>query len=125
MHEVARVLEEPFIQSPNDLPLVTFQAQFNEALVTMYAGFHPDAWWERVVVDHDVNANVASNGSVVPEDESKLSEEWNSAPEHGCGEEDVDATRASSLVLGLLPNTIHEDEDEGEETGGGVDCTTS
>ena len=31
---------------PNDLPLNLFQAKFNEALVTMFAGFHPDSWWE-------------------------------------------------------------------------------
>ena len=29
---------------PNDLPLTMFQAQFNEALIAMYAGFHPNAW---------------------------------------------------------------------------------
>ena len=46
LHEVARELENPFANAPNDLPLTTFQAQFNEALVTMYAGFHPDSWWE-------------------------------------------------------------------------------
>jgi len=26
--------------------LVTLQAQFNEALITMYAGYHPDAFWQ-------------------------------------------------------------------------------
>lgn len=46
LHEVARELECPFQNVPNDLPLTTFQAQLNEALVTMYAGFHPDGWWE-------------------------------------------------------------------------------
>eukprot|EP00978_Attheya_sp_CCMP212_P001207 scaffold2529_cov57-Attheya_sp.AAC.3 len=46
LHEVARELEDPFFNIPNDLPLITFQAQFNEALLTMYAGFHPDSWWE-------------------------------------------------------------------------------
>ena len=44
VHEVARELEKPFQNVPNDLPLTTFQAQFNEALIAMYAGFHPDAW---------------------------------------------------------------------------------
>ena len=34
LHEVARELENPFQNVPNDLPLTTFQAQFNEALVT-------------------------------------------------------------------------------------------
>ena len=37
-------LEFPFRGMPNDLPLNLFQAQFNEALVTMFSGFHPDAW---------------------------------------------------------------------------------
>jgi hypothetical protein len=44
MHEVARELSNPYNTVPNDLPLNNFQAQFNEALVTMYAGFHPDSW---------------------------------------------------------------------------------
>ena len=34
LHEVARELENPFRNVPNDLPLLTYQAQFNEALVT-------------------------------------------------------------------------------------------
>lgn len=44
VHEVARELEQPYRNVPNDLPLTTFQAQFNEALIAMYAGFHPDSW---------------------------------------------------------------------------------
>lgn len=45
IHEVARELENPFRNIPNELPLVTLQAQFNEALITMYAGYHPDHYW--------------------------------------------------------------------------------
>eukprot|EP00591_Stephanopyxis_turris_P017073 CAMPEP_0195535956 /NCGR_PEP_ID=MMETSP0794_2-20130614/45221_1 /TAXON_ID=515487 /ORGANISM="Stephanopyxis turris, Strain CCMP 815" /LENGTH=74 /DNA_ID=CAMNT_0040669235 /DNA_START=109 /DNA_END=333 /DNA_ORIENTATION=- len=45
IHEVSRELENPFQNAPNDLPLTTFQAQFNEALISMYAGYHPDAFW--------------------------------------------------------------------------------
>ncbi|KAL7562992.1 hypothetical protein ACA910_018629 [Epithemia clementina (nom. ined.)] len=51
LHEVARELENPFQNVPNDLPLTTFQAQINEALVTMYAGYHPDAHWAIVSSD--------------------------------------------------------------------------
>jgi hypothetical protein len=47
IHEVARELENPYFTVPNDLPLNNFQAQFNEALVIMYAGFHPDAYREQ------------------------------------------------------------------------------
>jgi hypothetical protein len=32
------------------------QAQFNEALVTMYAGYHPDSWW--IVTNTNNGANV-------------------------------------------------------------------
>ena len=48
LHEVARELERPFQNAPNDIPLNYFQAQFNEALMTMYSGYHPDAFWEVV-----------------------------------------------------------------------------
>lgn len=55
IHSVARELEDPFKNVPNDLPLTTFQAQFNEALVTIYAGFHPDSWWE---VENETDDNL-------------------------------------------------------------------
>mmetsp|Transcript_21912 Transcript_21912/g.43430 ORF Transcript_21912/g.43430 Transcript_21912/m.43430 type:complete len:711 (-) Transcript_21912:314-2446(-) len=46
LHEVARELENPFRNAPNDVPLRTLLAMGNEALVTMYAGWHPDSFWE-------------------------------------------------------------------------------
>lgn len=46
LNEVAKELENPFYNVPNDLPLNLFQAHFNESLVTMFAGFHPDSYWE-------------------------------------------------------------------------------
>lgn len=46
LHEISRELEAPFMNAPNDIPLNNFQAQFNEALVTMFFGCHPDAYWE-------------------------------------------------------------------------------
>jgi len=49
LHEVARELESPFSNAPNDVPLNNFQAQFNEALLQMFRGFHPEAYWEVVV----------------------------------------------------------------------------
>ena len=45
LHEVARELEQPFQNVPNDIPLNNFQAQFNEGLMVMFFGFHPDAYW--------------------------------------------------------------------------------
>ena len=44
LHEVARELESPFFNVPNDLPLNNWQAQFNEALLAMFAGYHPGAY---------------------------------------------------------------------------------
>lgn len=45
LHEVSRELENPFQNAPNDLPANNFHAQFNEALMSMFAGYHPDAYW--------------------------------------------------------------------------------
>ncbi|CAJ1941221.1 unnamed protein product [Cylindrotheca closterium] len=42
LHEVARELENPFKNVPNDLPLNNYQAQFNESLMIMFYGYHPD-----------------------------------------------------------------------------------
>jgi hypothetical protein len=44
LHEVSRELENPFQNVPNDIPLNNFQAQFNEALMNMFVGYHPDAY---------------------------------------------------------------------------------
>uniref|UniRef100_A0A7S2Y338 Uncharacterized protein n=1 Tax=Entomoneis paludosa TaxID=265537 RepID=A0A7S2Y338_9STRA len=52
IHEVARELENPFRNVPNEIPLVTLQAQFNEALVTMYAGYHPDHFWREAAKEY-------------------------------------------------------------------------
>lgn len=46
LHEVARELENPFRNVPNDIPLNTLMAMFNESLITLFAGFHPDHYWD-------------------------------------------------------------------------------
>jgi len=46
LHEVSRELENPFQNAPNDLPANNFQGQFNEGLMTIFFGYHPDAYWE-------------------------------------------------------------------------------
>jgi len=45
LHEVARELENPFQNVPNEIPLNNYQAQFNEGLMIMFYGYHPDAYW--------------------------------------------------------------------------------
>ncbi|CAB9497787.1 Bestrophin, RFP-TM, chloride channel [Seminavis robusta] len=52
IHEVARELENPFRNIPNELPVCTFQAQFNEGLLVMYSGYHPDHFWDPTKHDH-------------------------------------------------------------------------
>jgi len=46
LHEVGRELENPFKNVPNELPLCTLQARYNETLVTMFSGFNPDSYWD-------------------------------------------------------------------------------
>lgn len=46
LHAVAKELENPFRNVPNEIPLVTLQAIFNEGLVSLFAGFHPDHYWD-------------------------------------------------------------------------------
>jgi hypothetical protein len=61
INEVSRELENPFRNVPNELPLVTFQAQANEALFTMYAGYHPDFFWDGDrVLRHYSNSSLRS-----------------------------------------------------------------
>ena len=45
LHEVARELENPFRNVPNELPLCTLQAQFNEGLLQMQTGYHPNLFF--------------------------------------------------------------------------------
>merc|ERR1712151_559627 len=43
--EVARELESPFLSVPNEIPLCTLLAMFNESLMSMCSGYHPDHYW--------------------------------------------------------------------------------
>jgi hypothetical protein len=46
LHEVARELENPYRNVPNEIPLLTLQAMFNESLITLFSGYHPDHYWD-------------------------------------------------------------------------------
>ena len=58
--QVSNELEDPFRNVPNDLPLNFFQAQFNETLLTMFAGYHPESFWtiekEEIVVEEQAQS---------------------------------------------------------------------
>ena len=73
LHEVARELESPFQNAPNDVPLNYFQAQFNEALMTMFSGYHPDAYWEvcETVVESPPPKQETSVAPVLLDDDKK------------------------------------------------------
>ena len=62
LHEVAREMENPFQNVPNDIPLNNFQAQYNEALMTMFTGYHPDAFWEVVQKKKDTKPTHEDGG---------------------------------------------------------------
>lgn len=67
LHEVARELENPFQNAPNDIPLCTMMAMYNEALITMFAGFHPDSYWD--------DSDVSKVNGVICESETDISDE--------------------------------------------------
>merc|ERR1719189_41930 len=46
LHEVARDLENPFRNVPNEIPLCTLMAMYNEAIVSACTGYHPDHYWK-------------------------------------------------------------------------------
>ena len=66
IHEVARELENPFRNVPNEIPLTTIMAEANEALLTMYAGYHPDQFWSEAAMqyapDDDIPETPVMNG---------------------------------------------------------------
>jgi hypothetical protein len=53
-----------FLQNvPNDVPLNNFQAQFNEGLMVMFYGYHPDAFWKKKTDEADqVDDHEGTNG---------------------------------------------------------------
>jgi len=74
LHEVGRELENPFQSSPNEVPLCSLLAMYNESLIAMCSGFHPDAYWEdsiNVEKDEqfcDINTSISMNEQTKRED---------------------------------------------------------
>lgn len=54
-------LPKPHKCSFQIISLVTFQAQFNEALITLYSGYHPDHFWKE-----EADELLASSAEVSP-----------------------------------------------------------
>lgn len=55
LHEVARELELPFKNAPNDIPLNNYQGQLNEALLTTFLGYHPDSYFDVSTTEKPMN----------------------------------------------------------------------
>jgi hypothetical protein len=68
LHEVARELENPFQNAPNDLPANNLHGQYNEALMSMFTGYHPDAYWEvkevTTIVEEDSHVQLEQIDSI-------------------------------------------------------------
>ena len=76
LHEVAKELENPFKNAPNDTPLNNFQAQFNEAIISVFLGFHPDSWWEV-----GESGNVTADSSISEEKKQCVDDVLHDIPE--------------------------------------------
>jgi predicted membrane chloride channel (bestrophin family) len=68
LHEVAREMESPFRNVPNEVPLVTMQARFNEGLFVMFSGYNPDGFWDgegwlrRIAEERNLRSAAGENG---------------------------------------------------------------
>ena len=106
LHEVARELENPFRNAPNDVPLCTLLAFYNEALITTFAGFHPDSYWDQadvlkkrkkkkngVAVASSSTATNVDNGTTMEEDDDPLL-----VPELPINGHSVERQRPSSAI---------------------------
>lgn len=107
LHEVARELENPFRNAPNDVPLCTLLAFYNEALITMFSGHHPDAYWNESEIVKKRNLKKEMNGvkkeghQVTGLDVPSLSTESVSSDE-----EDVAVDNSFDALIDALPQCV-------------------
>ena len=59
----------PFRNAPNDVPLCTMLVFYNEALNTTFAGYHPDAYWNKAdILKKNTEKKVDDDGPLlIPE----------------------------------------------------------
>lgn len=76
LHEVARELENPYRNVPNDIPLGTLLANYNESLIAMCSGYHPDAYWreevDRLTIETEEESDFAPKQVSNDENENNL-----------------------------------------------------
>jgi len=117
LHEVAREIEDPFQNVPNDVPLNNYQAQFNEGLMIMFYGYHPDAYWNNRQRNNDDVGNNSNNNSKIS-NEASLNEVHNNKGENDIGStSDTGNTqeqekRSNQPVTFSTPNNNSTNDDE-------------
>jgi len=88
LEEVSRELENPFRKPPNEIPICTLQAQFNETLIVAYCGYHPDAYFDDFLSSQCPDQN--RNKTSIPNNE---------LPEKACDElSDTDLDKIQSEI---------------------------
>jgi len=75
LHEVSRELENPFRNVPNEIPLCTLQALYNETLVTMFSGYNPDSFWDAELYQGELDAMKATGKHEQQQQQSEAAEQ--------------------------------------------------
>lgn len=115
INEVARDLENPFRNFPNDLPLVTFQAQYNEALITMYAGFHPDFFWNGDQVLRKAQSSLSRIMPELQDNSSDALETVESADDESLISDTNDSKSSPPTAAAAAPSDGGDDEDDDDD----------
>ena len=107
LHEVARELENPFQNVPNDIPLNNFQAQFNEGLMVMFFGYHPDAYWK----SQSISINRISNDDLPHPEDAKKEKKEDTAGKHP-----MPMSRLEPPIRDASPTLLKDFIEQEEET---------
>jgi len=121
LHEVARELENPFRNVPNEIPLCTIHAMYNEALATMFSGYNPDSFWDAEMYQGALEALTLGrirevDSSMEEDNTSAVSESLNEQKPSQIGSNVTDSKRpktvrfASNLETGTDSEHDHTEE---------------
>jgi len=121
LHEVARELENPFRNVPNEIPLCTIHAMYNEALATMFSGYNPDSFWDAEMYQGALEALTLGrirevDSSMEEDNTSAVSESLNEQKPSQIGSNMTDSKRpktvrfASNLETGTDSEHDHTEE---------------
>ena len=115
LHEVAREIENPFQNVPNDVPLNNYQAQFNEGLMVMFYGYHPDSFWKNNEYSYD---DVSCNNDNDNDNDNNNSNDRNSNKISIPRDQGHNTKKMTSSVTDSSDNRGSEDK-KGDKNGHG------